>query len=129
MKTYKKTDRKAFIKGVLDILDNKIIDKSSKIESTKEREEVWFHGSESVTFDTSFGPLEIRGITASSRMLTVFQAFRGGKEQYEKARKVLGDNVNPYTGKWNFHFTSNVDDALNLIKLLYLNVNLVMQSR
>ena len=122
---FKKADRKAFVEGVLSLLGDEIKSAASKVEETRERYEVWFHGEEKVWFLTDFGPLEIRGITASKELLSVFQAFRDDSK-YMPARAFTIGRVNPYTGKWNFHLSggSSIEPMLRIVKADYDSVGL-----
>lgn len=126
-KRYNKPHRKEFVEGVIKILgisEDDIKNKSSRVEISRDRHDIHFN-HEKIWFETKFGPLEIRGITASKQLLSVFQAFRDS-DQYGNAVKSLGSNVNQYTGKWNFHLSGgdSIEEILDYVKWEYRNIEL-----
>lgn len=120
---FKKIEREKFINGVLNILGPDIINSASENKQDRDRHEIWFHG-EKIHLDTNYGPLEIRGITATRELLTVFQAFRD-MDQLSTLSKILGDDMNRYNGKWNFHFSGDEsEEVLNQMKYFWGKVGL-----
>lgn len=83
------------------------------------RKEERYGGSFYYYLDTPFGEFEVRGISPSDNVLTVFGAFMGDKETFAAAKEA-GYDCNPYTGKWNHHLTrGSVEGCMERIKLSY----------
>lgn len=81
-------------------------------------------GEEVLVLNTHFGPMSIHPSTDPASVLdglhhgcffTVFCRFRAAS-RFREAHAQLGDNVNPYSGKHNFHCSAgNSDDDLQLV--------------
>lgn len=62
---------------------------------------------------------EIRRVEAGDNLLNVMGAFEGDKETYARIRND-GIDCNPFTGKWNFHLSGDIDEVITHIKQWFL---------